>query len=824
MEGKDSGSNPATSKSAGTKITADGIATKATSTASATQSATTAEGAASASKAASTTAGAISRNSPTPAPPTSSARQEVMMQAMQKRITMLENTLKATEAKLRDHESQTEADNAHTAGTSNPQFPTTHCQVAPSTELQLPTVSIGNPLPVTSFADSRQSPLHFVASAPAQNVQYVTSNGMPLPHNIYAYSATPNSDAISANCNASAHANVGPVATQSSYPPRQMQALPDFCGKAEDWPIFYTAFTESTAVYAYSDFENNQRLHRCLKGEARETVKSLLIHPSNVNNVIEQLKFRFGRPEQLIRSQLAQVREIAPISESGMAKLVPFATKVNNMFIFLQSAIGGEQHLGNPTLLDEVVMKLPMSKRVEWATYAASIQPYATIRQFSEWLTKLANVISAVYDVESVRDPRRRVVLHTAEPHRHVRCPICQGPHKPAECRTFIDLTVSNRWTEVKKRRLCFSCLNAGHGTRNCQRQKPCATEGCKRMHHKLLHESGCRVNNVAAQIHHRNMSMPVAERSHTQGSSYLQQPSDADAAVLSCSRGSADSKLLFRILPVVLYNKHKRVETYALMDEGSSITMIDNTLLQELGVHGSEQRLNLQWFGGRAAQEPAVVVDLLVSGAGMQKRYKLRRVYGVSNLQLPSQSLSKAELSCDDTHVSKLPIQTYSQVRPKLLIGLDHCHLGLPSSTLKMNMNGPFAASTELGWVVYGPTTNKQRSLPTCLHVNSQSDQSLHSLMADYFDTESFGIRPSPPIESEADARAKRILEKTSFRVNGRFQTGLLWKHDKVELPDSYPMALRRLRGIEKIMSRDGAFANEYKRIIESYIAKGYA
>ncbi|XP_036317546.1 uncharacterized protein LOC118732523 [Rhagoletis pomonella] len=475
---------------------------------------------------------------------------------------------------------------------------------------------------------------------------------------------------------ASAHANVGPVATQSSYLPRQMQALPDFCGKAEDWPIFYTAFTESTAVY----------------------------------------------------------------------------------------------------------------------------------------------------DVESVRDSRRRVVLHTAEPHRHVRCPICQGPHKPAECRTFIDLTVSNRWTEVKKRRLCFSCLNAGHGTRNCQRQKPCATEGCKRMHHKLLHESGCRVNNVAAQIHHRNMSMPVAERSHTQGSSYLQQPSDADAAVLSCSRGSADSKLLFRILPVVLYNKHKRVETYALMDEGSSITMIDNTLLQELGVHGSEQRLNLQWFGGRAAQEPAVVVDLLVSGAGMQKRYKLRRVYGVSNLQLPSQSLSKAELSCDDTHVSKLPIQTYSQVRPKLLIGLDHCHLGLPSSTLKMNMNGPFAASTELGWVVYGPTTNKQRSLPTCLHVNSQSDQSLHSLMADYFDTESFGIRPSPPIESEADARAKRILEKTTFLVNGRFQTGLLWKHDKVELPDSYPMALRRLRGIEKKMSRDGVFADEYKRIIESYIAKGYA
>lgn len=33
-------------------------------------------------------------------------------------------------------------------------------------------------------------------------------------------------------------------------------------------------------------FENDQRLQRCLKGEARETVLSVLIHPDNVPVVI----------------------------------------------------------------------------------------------------------------------------------------------------------------------------------------------------------------------------------------------------------------------------------------------------------------------------------------------------------------------------------------------------------------------------------------------------------------------------------------------------------------------------------------------------------
>ncbi|KAH8248382.1 hypothetical protein KR032_005195, partial [Drosophila birchii] len=177
--------------------------------------------------------------------------------------------------------------------------------------------------------------------------------------------------------------------------PRRLPDLPIFGGQPEDWPIFNCAFVETTQAYNCTDLENNQRLLKALKDEARETVKSLLIHPANVRAVMEQLRFRFGRPEQLIRSQLNSVREVSPISEQQLAKIVPFATRVSNLTAFLQSA-KAEQHLGNPTLMEELVAKLPTSKRVDWARHAASIQPFPTVAHFSAWLQEYANIVCTI--------------------------------------------------------------------------------------------------------------------------------------------------------------------------------------------------------------------------------------------------------------------------------------------------------------------------------------------------------------------------------------------------------------------------------------------
>ncbi|XP_017469917.1 PREDICTED: uncharacterized protein LOC108361720 [Rhagoletis zephyria] len=99
-----------------------------------------------------------------------------------------------------------------------------------------------------------------------------------------------------------------------------------------------------------------------------------------------------------------------------------------------------------------------------------------------------------------------------------------------------------------------------------------------------------------------------------------------------------------------------------------------------------------------------------------------------------------------------------------------------------------------------------------------------MHDLIKDYFTVESFGVRAVPPIESVADIRAKKLLDSTTVKVNGRFQTGLLWKTDNIELPESYSMALKRLVGIERKIARNKEFGKAYREIINNYVSKGYA
>ncbi|XP_017471640.1 PREDICTED: uncharacterized protein LOC108362979 [Rhagoletis zephyria] len=399
-------------------------------------------------------------------------------------------------------------------------------------------------------------------------------------------------------------------------------------------------------------------------------VKSLLIHPVNVSCIIEQLKCRFGRPEQLIRSQLLQV---APIPENALSKLIPFATKVKHICVILQSA-----NAANPMLLDDLISKLTMSKRIEWGRYATTVQPRATTVHFSNWLTSLADVICTIHDESQFagRDSKRPVLLHPDERQQPRKCPICQSQHKPYDCKRLIDSLVANIWAEVKSRRLCFACLNAGHTTRDCRQRKVCGTGGCNRFHNKWQPP-------VPSSSSTKNTTQPTSTQLSSPPPVNSRQSTDTGAAVLSCAANSKVSKLLFRILPVTVYGRQRHIDTYALLDEGSSITMIDNTLAEELDLRGQQHNLNVQWFGGHSVQEPATLVDLYISGAGMTKKHKMQNVYAVKNLQLPSQSLSPTDLLCGDKRVRQLPVQPQPGAVPRILTGIDNCHLGTASFLL---------------------------------------------------------------------------------------------------------------------------------------------
>lgn len=269
---------------------------------------------------------------------------------------------------------------------------------------------------------------------------------------------------------------------------RKLHDLPTFSGAPEDWPKFYSMYIQSTAAYGYSELDNSIRLQRCLSGDAKEAVDCLLLNVGATTDVIEALEFRFGRPELLAQSQLQRVREIQPISEAKVELILPFASKVANMVAYLDRP-KTKQYLLNPELLEQLIQKLPLSKRHDWGRYAINIQPCPTVQHFSEWLKELAKCVSFMMpaaslsnllvnntssthnNVRSQQQPphHRDRTFVTENVHRNIYCVICkEDTHNILKCKRFLDLNINDRWNIVRSKRLCFSCLRPGHGTNNC--------------------------------------------------------------------------------------------------------------------------------------------------------------------------------------------------------------------------------------------------------------------------------------------------------------------------------------------------------------------
>ncbi|XP_033240069.1 uncharacterized protein [Drosophila pseudoobscura] len=400
-------------------------------------------------------------------------------------------------------------------------------------------------------------------------------------------------------------------------------------------------------------------------------------------------------------------------------------------------------------------------------------------------------------------------------------CPICGGQHAVKGCRDFNGASPPDRWRYVRRHILCFSCLRSGHMTRSCNSHGECQVNGCRKRHHRLLHgednerrrspQRGCEKGDSQ-----RNQQTAVSRRSLDRGAPQADAPAQRILNCVDAARG----RLLFRILPVTLYGASRVVNTYALLDEGLSVTMVDDSLRKDLGVQGERRHLNIQWFGGRSSRELTSLVSLQVSGAGKPIRHALRNVYSVSNLSLPMQTLCRRDVQGVDKDAS-LPMRPYSSAVPKILIGLDHGHLGFPLRSRRIARQGPYAAASERGWVVFGPVSGKSNmpSPRSCLLAVSLED-TIQRMVEDYFDVENFSVKPAAPVAGSDDEWAQKILEDTTVRVGQRYQTRLLWKNDHIVLPRSYDMAYKRSVNVEKKMKANGSFAQEYT--IHQYFGAG--
>ncbi|XP_036219119.2 uncharacterized protein [Bactrocera oleae] len=580
--------------------------------------------------------------------------------------------------------------------------------------------------------------------------------------------------------------------------------LPKYDGKPSEWPLFYAAYMQTTEVCGFSDEENLLRLRQALEDPARKAVKNLLLHSSCVNQIMATLKMRFGRPELIISVLQRQICELPSPSESHLESIVDFAVEVQNICATM-SVSGLTSHLNNPEFEQRLVSKLPGLLPAYWGMHKQSLA-VCNLQNFIDWLFQLAQGANCILvPKEPIRERKRGAINHHFGP---VRCIVCdESCSEVSNCTSFKVLPRSERWQVVRKLKLCCRCLKR-HSMNRCNLAKPCSVNGCTRSHHPLLHKSECA--QIEAEKTSNNVNMVSREHS-----------ANINTHI------ATGASTMFRILPVVLHSGHGSVSTYAFIDDGSSLTLIDEELLKQLNVRGTPQPLCLRWTGDTHRYEnESVVADLTISAISGHRQFALKGVRSVKKLRLPTQSLDADKLRLRFKHLKGLPLQSYSNVTPQLLIGLNNAALGSPIKSLYGGENDPIAERSKLGWTLKG--LMPKAGTDPIHYVYHTCDCSVQAELLEitkaYICLDNLGVSTKPvALMSKEDEVALEQLQRYTVRIGSRFVTSLLWKHPDIEIPDSLSMALFRANCLRKKMQRDHVLAETLHKKILDYRQKGY-
>ncbi|XP_055543471.1 uncharacterized protein LOC129729018 [Wyeomyia smithii] len=582
--------------------------------------------------------------------------------------------------------------------------------------------------------------------------------------------------------------NANQIAARQLWPNK----LPTFSGDPEEWPIFYSSYVDSNVACGFSPVENVVRLRDCLRGPARDAVVTKLMFPDAAPSIIETLRRLYGRPELLVNNLLSKVRCLEAPKPERLDTLMNFGMAVQQLCDHLEAA-KLRSHMTIPTLLDELVDKLPAAIKLEWVRHKRTcVKP--TLKEFGEFMDRLvedASKVTTLLPPKKVTDqPEKGKQNQKAHVHAHGDNIGWQSnplPKKP-----------------------CSVCSKLDHRVRNCDKFRQMSTE--ERL--EAVRQLKLCEENVECVI------TPIEHRLHREQVATVRQA--------GCqSQRAAIKSVLFRIVPITLYNGSNSFDTFAFLDEGSSLTLIESNVARNLGVDGVPEPLELTWTSNVVRKENASQrVNLMISGREAQERFNLSAVHTVGVLNLPKQSLRFEEVAKEYKHLENIPISLFRDAEPKLLIGLQHLDLFAPLDSRVGQAGEPIAVKCALGWTLYGPCVKNRDSYQLLgLHgCKSIVERELNELIRLQFVMDNNGIEPTLVPESAEVVRAKQILERTTERENGRFTAGLLWKNDRICFPDSLPMAKKRLRSLESKLEKDPDLRSNVHQQINDYMENNYA
>ncbi len=584
-------------------------------------------------------------------------------------------------------------------------------------------------------------------------------------------------------------------------------------------PLEYVDFVERFKIHIHdkAHLSDDQRLiqlkmHLC--GDAERSISGLGASGTMYATALKTIQEQFGQVTSVARAVINRLTKSQKIPPNNRNALRDLSIDLVNSIATLKRLNSFADVNANDNLR-KIVSRLPHYLIDKWRYKVADLRERGhvpTVVNISDFVRRQ---VKAEFDPDfgdlergrndtkndtrpngNTRDNRRadnvvpehvntgRRTAYAQQPVNRVRtCHVCSQDHRVSDCPAFIGCSVAERVEHVKDKRLCFSCLNRGHVSRDCRSKKTCDENGCTRTHHKLLHTDPPTASSVTPVLDYDSM-LPVV-------------------------------RVAFRAP-----NGRIRVGN-VLIDGGAGTTVIRKDFARSLGLQGKRERIDIAVVGCKTLEQPeSRRLNFWISSPTGGEEFHVE-AYEIENTVLNVPPLDREWLN---TFPYLHGIDFSQKAGPiDLILGVQYSHLHAEDEVLQGLPFEPVAKKTKLGWMVIG-SDNNRRLLPLC-SVNFVEKVDLERL----YDLETLGVQapncqcPKEILSSE-DVKVMNMFEQTCKKRGDRFEIGLPWKEDPSTLPNNYVVAERRLHALERNLMKDEQKAELYKKAMNEYVEKEWA
>ena len=242
---------------------------------------------------------------------------------------------------------------------------------------------------------------------------------------------------------------------------------------------------------------------------------------------------------------------------------------------------------------------------------------------------------------------------------------------------------------------------------------------------------------------------------------------------------------VLLQVIPITVHGPSGYLNTHAMLDNGSTCSLVLAAVADKLGLEGLQERVILNAIQGKSELN-SKRVSMHVSPVNLvSPLYEVSRALVVDSLNVPHKKVNLVDLKSKWSHLKDLNIPEASGCEVSMLIGSDCLDIIIPIETRVGPKGTPIGICTKLGWTITGPPPDHARDYEDIYHVHVPSpNEELRDKVKSWWRTEEFGCKYDADSQwSIEDEQVMCFLDETTTKIDGRYEVGSSFGRTRTQL-----------------------------------------